>query len=74
MEDAIKARDVTLGKIADIVLGCPYFGNYDWCVNNCTIYQFCDGVYEVQKAENQKSLGEVVKEVLMKSNARVARA
>ena len=66
MEDAIKSRDITLGKIADIVLSCPYFGNYDWCVNNCALYLFCDGVYEAQKAEKGLSIGEIIKKVLLR--------
>lgn len=43
-----KKQTAMLAKIAEVVKQCFYFGNWDWCMDNCPLYLFCDGVYESQ--------------------------
>ena len=38
----------TLSKVAQIVKLCPHFGDWDWCMDECPLYKFCDGIYESQ--------------------------
>ena len=44
--DEEKGRAKTLAKVAEIVKLCPHFGDWDWCNENCLLYDFCDRIYE----------------------------
>jgi len=37
-----------LSQVAEVIKRCPHFGDWDWCVDDCPLYVFCDGVYMSQ--------------------------
>ncbi len=41
-----KSRMKTLSKVAEIVITCPHFGEWDWCNTSCELYKFCDQISE----------------------------
>jgi len=43
-----RSRTKVLALVAESVKGCPHFGEWDWCNDNCDLYDFCDGVYVSQ--------------------------
>ena len=38
----------TLGKVAEVIMRCPNFFDWDLCQDNCPMYQFCEGIASVQ--------------------------
>lgn len=38
----------TLGRVADVIIRCPNFFDWDWCQENCPMYLLCDGVATTQ--------------------------
>jgi len=38
----------TIGKVAEVILRCPNFFNWDWCQDNCPMYTLCDEISIVQ--------------------------
>jgi len=49
-----------------VVKGCPRFGDWDWCNAHCDLYEFCDGVYVVQKAQTDKPITDTIKDLASK--------
>lgn len=48
--DITRGKDITLSRVANDVLSCTMFFDWDWCQDNCPLYKFCDGVSAVQDA------------------------
>lgn len=50
-EVQLKNRDVTMGKVSEVLKKCANFGNnFDWCNSNCDLCYICDGMSTVQDA------------------------
>jgi len=56
----------TLSKVAEIIIKCPNFFNWDLCQVNCPLYQLCDNISAVQDASklSQKTSTDRLKEIL----------
>ena len=61
-------RDLTLSKVAQIVMTCDNFFSWDQCESSCGLYRFCDQIHDVLNAgkatEQKKTIAEKVKEVV----------
>ncbi|MFQ6053582.1 MAG: hypothetical protein ACE5OO_05050 [Candidatus Bathyarchaeia archaeon] len=38
----------TLGKVAEVIMRCPHFFDWDLCQDNCPMYLFCDNIATIQ--------------------------
>jgi len=66
LANAEKSNEKVLGRVAEMVKGCPHFGDWDWCNAHCDLYEFCDGIYVAQKAQLPKSVGDTLKDAVSK--------
>jgi len=58
----------TIGKVAEIVMKCPNFFDWDLCQESCPLYRFCDqiaAVHDVSKL-SRSNLTERVRKSIMK--------
>lgn len=46
----------TLGRVADVIMRCPNFFNWDFCHENCPMYVMCDDVATVQDSSKLEPL------------------
>jgi len=50
----------TIGRVADVIMRCPNFFDWDWCQDNCPMYVLCDDISSVQdisKLPQEDSIG-----------------
>ncbi len=45
---SVGGTEKTLGRVADVIIRCPNFFDWDWCQENCPMYLLCDGVAATQ--------------------------
>ena len=45
---AIGGSERTIGRVADIIVKCPNFFEWDFCHQNCPMYMLCDEISGVQ--------------------------
>lgn len=54
----IGKTEKTLGKVADLIMRCPNFFDWDYCQEHCPMYLFCDNiasVHDVSKLSERDS-------------------
>lgn len=44
----VGGTEKTLGKVADVIMRCPNFFEWDWCQDNCPMYLLCDDIAATQ--------------------------
>ncbi len=45
---SVGGTEKTLGRVADVIIRCPNFFDWDWCQENCPMYLLCDGIAATQ--------------------------
>jgi hypothetical protein len=48
VSNAIGEHEKTIGRVADVIVKCPNFFEWDFCHENCPMYMLCDEIAGVQ--------------------------
>jgi hypothetical protein len=69
--DPIENTEKTLGRVAEVIMRCPNFFDWDWCQDNCPMYLLCDDIASVQDISrlSQKDSIEKFKGILKRLEA-----
>ena len=51
----------TYGRVAEVLMGCPNFFDWDWCQDNCPLYLLCDEIAAVQDVSKLSQEGSIEK-------------